>query len=105
MAPESSALHYPPHASWMNMAECLFRILTRQALTQSELRSKKELNDFLIRFLVNVLRLSRNIRRCHPTAIPADGVTVGWQRRRGCSIDRSPPYPRSRTRQGPMVLC
>src|SRR5438270_8497671 len=40
--------HYiPTHASWMNMIECFFSILTRQALTQSVQRSKKELKDFL----------------------------------------------------------
>jgi transposase len=34
--------HYTPtHASWMNMVECFFSILTRQALTQSVHRSKK----------------------------------------------------------------
>jgi hypothetical protein len=35
----------------MNMVECFFSILTRQALKQSVLRSKKELKDFLIRYL------------------------------------------------------
>jgi len=39
------------HASWMNMIECFFSILTRQALTQSVQRSKKDLKDFLIRYL------------------------------------------------------
>jgi hypothetical protein len=44
--------HYTPtHASWMNMVECFFSILTRQALTQSVHRSKKELKEFLIRYL------------------------------------------------------
>jgi hypothetical protein len=35
----------------MNMVECFFSILTRQALKQSVHRSKKELKDFLIRYL------------------------------------------------------
>jgi hypothetical protein len=35
----------------MNMVECFFSILTRQALTQSVHRSKKELKQFLIRYL------------------------------------------------------
>ena len=35
----------------MNMIECFFSILTRQALTQSVQRSKKELKDFLLRYL------------------------------------------------------
>jgi transposase len=44
--------HYTPtHASWMNMIECFFSILTRQALTQSVQRSKKELKDFLELYL------------------------------------------------------
>jgi transposase len=44
--------HYTPtHASWMNMIECFFSILTRQALTQSVQRSKKDLKDFLHRYL------------------------------------------------------
>lgn len=44
--------HYTPtHASWMNMIECFFSILTRQALTQSVQRSKKDLKEFLLRYL------------------------------------------------------
>ena len=44
--------HYTPtHASWANLIECFFSILTRQGLTQSVHRSKKELKDFLIRYL------------------------------------------------------
>jgi transposase len=39
--------HYTPtHASWMNMIECFFIILTQRALTQSAHRSKKDLKDF-----------------------------------------------------------
>src|ERR1700736_5180480 len=46
--------HYTAtHASWMNMIECFFSILTRQALTQSVQRSKKDLKEFLIRYLKN----------------------------------------------------
>ena len=33
------------------MIECFFSILTRQALTQSVQRSKKDLKDLLIRYL------------------------------------------------------
>ncbi len=44
--------HYTAtHASWMNMIECFFSILTRQALTHSVQRSKKDLKDLLIRYL------------------------------------------------------
>lgn len=44
--------HYTAtHASWMNMIECFFSILSRQALTQSVQRSKKDLKDLLLRYL------------------------------------------------------
>ena len=44
--------HYTAtHASWMNMIECFFSILTRQALTHSVQRSKKDLRDLLHRYL------------------------------------------------------
>src|SRR5579864_8007671 len=44
--------HYTPtHASWMNMIECFFSILIRQALTESVQRSKKDLKEFLLRYL------------------------------------------------------
>src|ERR1700704_5163181 len=44
--------HYTAtHASWMNMIECFFSILTRQALTQSVQRSKADLKDFQVRYL------------------------------------------------------
>jgi transposase len=44
--------HYTPtHASWMNMIECFFSILSRQALAHSVHHSKKDLKDFLLRYL------------------------------------------------------
>ena len=44
--------HYTAtHASWMNMIECFFSILTRQALTHSVQRSKKDLKELLHRYL------------------------------------------------------
>jgi len=44
--------HFPPtHPSWMNMIECFFSLLTRQARTQSVQPSKKDLKDFLLRYL------------------------------------------------------
>ena len=44
--------HYTAtHASWMNLIECFFSILTRQALTQSVQRSKKDLKELLHRYL------------------------------------------------------
>jgi transposase len=41
----------PTHAFWMNMIECFFSILTRQALTRSVQRSKEDLKDLLLRYL------------------------------------------------------
>jgi hypothetical protein len=35
----------------MNMIECFFSILTKQALTHSVQRSKKDLKDLLLRYL------------------------------------------------------
>jgi putative transposase len=47
-------LHYTPtHTSWMNMIECFFNILTQQALAQSVHRSKRDLKEFLLRYLKN----------------------------------------------------
>jgi len=44
--------HYTPtHASWMNMIECFFSILSRQGLAQSVHRSKRELKEYLLRYL------------------------------------------------------
>jgi len=44
--------HYiPTHASWMNLIECFFSILTRQGLQQSTHRSKQELKEYLERFI------------------------------------------------------
>jgi transposase len=42
--------HYTPtHASWVNMVECFFSILTRQGLAQSV--PKRELKEFLLDFI------------------------------------------------------
>lgn len=44
--------HYTPtHASWVNMVECFFSILSRQGLAQSVHRSKRELKQYLHRYL------------------------------------------------------
>jgi transposase len=44
--------HYTPtHASWVNLAECFFSILTRQGLQQSVHRSSNELKRFLKQFV------------------------------------------------------
>lgn len=44
--------HYTAtHASWMNMIECFFSILSRQGLSQSVHRSKRELKEYLLRYL------------------------------------------------------
>ena len=46
--------HYTPtHASWVNLIECFFSILSKQALAQSIQHSKRDLKDLLHRFLAN----------------------------------------------------
>jgi transposase len=45
--------HTPTHASWVNLVECFFSILSKQGLSQSVHRSKNELKEFLIRFIEN----------------------------------------------------
>jgi transposase len=46
--------HYTPtHASWVNLIECFFSILTKQGLQHSVQRSKQDLKDLLQRFLAN----------------------------------------------------
>src|SRR5271169_5247009 len=44
--------HYTPtHASWVNLIECFFSILSKQGLAHSVQRSKQDLKDLLHRFL------------------------------------------------------
>ena len=44
--------HYTPrHASWVNLIECFFSILSKQGLAHSVQRSKQDLKDLLRRFL------------------------------------------------------
>lgn len=46
--------HYTPtHASWVNLIECFFSILGKQALAHSVQRSKRDLKDLLHRFVAN----------------------------------------------------
>jgi hypothetical protein len=46
--------HYTPtHASWVNLIECFFSILSKQGLAHSVQRSKQELKDLLQRFLAS----------------------------------------------------
>ena len=46
--------HYTPtHASWLNMIECFFSILTKQGLQQSVHRSVKELERFLKNYVTH----------------------------------------------------
>jgi transposase len=46
------SFHYTPtHASWVNLAECFFSILTRQGLQHAVHRSVKELTRFLDAFV------------------------------------------------------
>jgi transposase len=41
----------PTHASWVNLAECFFSILTRKGLQQAVHRSRNELKKFLNSFI------------------------------------------------------
>jgi len=43
----------PTHASWGNLIECFFSILTRQGLQQSVHRSKQELREYLQQFITH----------------------------------------------------
>jgi transposase len=46
--------HYTPtHASWVNLIECFFSILSKQGLAHSIQRSKQDLKDLLQRFLTS----------------------------------------------------
>jgi transposase len=46
--------HYTPtHASWVNLIECFFSILSKQGLAHSVQRSKQDLKDLLERFLAS----------------------------------------------------
>lgn len=53
--------HYTPtHASWLNLIECFFSILGKQALQHSVQRSKQDLKELLQSFLANYNQT------CHP---------------------------------------
>ena len=46
------SFHYTPtHASWVNLIECFFSILTRQGLQQAVHQSGQELENFLKKFI------------------------------------------------------
>jgi transposase len=45
--------HTPTHASWVNMVECFFSILSKRGLSHSVHRSKQDLKQFLVKFITN----------------------------------------------------
>jgi len=49
--PDVSFHYTPTHASWVNLAECFFSILTRQGLQHAVHRSVKELTKSLNEFV------------------------------------------------------
>ena len=51
--PQVSFHYTPTHASWVNLAECFFSILTRQGLQQSVHQSVKDLRKFLREFVTS----------------------------------------------------
>ena len=50
--PQVSFHYTPTHASWVNLAECFFSILTKRGLQQAVHRSAKELERFLAEFVL-----------------------------------------------------
>ena len=53
--------HYTPtHASWVNLIECFFSILSKQGLAHSVQHSKQDLKELLHRFL------ARYNQTCNP---------------------------------------
>jgi transposase len=58
--PQVSFHHTPTHASWVNIIECFFSILTRQGLQQAVHRSARELERFLKDFI------TQYNKRCGP---------------------------------------
>jgi transposase len=49
--PGCMVTYTPTHASWMNLIECFFSLLTRQGLQQSVHHSKQELKQYLKQFI------------------------------------------------------
>lgn len=49
--PQVSFHYTPTHASWVNLIECFFSILSKQGLAHSVQHSKQDLKDLLTRFL------------------------------------------------------
>jgi hypothetical protein len=45
--------HTPTHASWLNLAECFFSILSKRGLSQSVHHSKRDLREFLLKYIEN----------------------------------------------------
>jgi transposase len=43
--------HTPTHASWVNLAECFFSLLTRRGLQQSVHRSRRDLKEYHLHFI------------------------------------------------------
>jgi transposase len=58
--PQVSFHYTPTHASWVNLIECFFSILTRQGLQQAVHRSPRELERFLKDFI------AQYNKRCGP---------------------------------------
>jgi hypothetical protein len=45
--------HTPTHASWVDLIECFFCILSKQSLSPSVHTSKRQLKEFLVQFIAN----------------------------------------------------
>lgn len=51
--PQVHCRHTPTHASWVNLIECFFSILSKQSLSPSVHTSKRQLKEFLVQFIAN----------------------------------------------------
>jgi transposase len=77
--------HTPTHASWVNLIECFFSILSKQGLSHSVHTSKRQLKDFLLQFIAhyderrspfhwtqgpeklqNIIRATKEYQAAHP---------------------------------------
>lgn len=45
--------HTPTHASWVNLIECFFSLLSRQGLSQAVHTSTRQLKEFLLQFIAH----------------------------------------------------
>ena len=75
--------HYTPtHASWVNMVECFFSIMSKQALSQSVHTSKRQLKEFLPDYIARNTKIPGRLYR------PKDPKSCSASSRRRNNIKR-----------------